>query len=173
MSVDNLHLELDRLADDGGPTAGPYAGDPAAGGQSAFQRIGDELLALVESIRHFTSAEFDLLRVRLRAAALAGLAVVGAGLLMVVVAAAAAVFVLIGLAGGIAALSSSPSWAGFLIAGLLGFAATSLMFLAAARHRRGQLLRQRIEIYAMRRERRRARLRGDIHDRQERAHASR
>ncbi len=124
--VESLQLELDRLADDGGPAAASSAGRGAASpwmadGPSpwvALEQLAGAFLRLTGALRQTARAEIDLVRCRSRNFALRCMALLGGGLFVVLTAVAAAVFLLSGLTGALYAMTPLPLWGAQMIVGI-------------------------------------------------------
>lgn len=146
-----MKLELDRLADDGGPAEGPKRVDAYCEDEYAVERIRAELGTLVSAIGHYTAAEVDLIRLRIRRAMIDAFAIASGCLLLTLIATTATVFVMLGLAGGVIAVLDWPPWSGFLVVGLVGFGAVSAALLVAV-SRQPSIAPARITHRARRRE---------------------
>jgi hypothetical protein len=118
---------------------------PASGSNEAdpLRRLLQELVALREFASHFVLVQFDSLRMRAaRLALIAGLSLV-AVLLGGVLAVVCSIYIVRGVAGGLAAALGDRPWLGELLAGVGGLVfLTALVFLAirstGARRRRAQ-----------------------------------
>lgn len=149
--TDRLQLDLDRLADDGGPVATSI---PSRGGASPWQsleRLGRAAVRFAEALQHTARAEADLVRYRIRSLAIRCLAVVGGGLFVLLTASAAAVFVMIGSMNALTALTPLPDWGSQLIVGLVVIAAAAIFVTQAGSRMRAEMLRLRVESYSRRR----------------------
>jgi hypothetical protein len=139
------------------PTSG--AADPAD------VPLARQFAELREYLAHYVSARADALGVRLRTAAVWGVAALMAGLGLSVALATAVVLLLIGLAEGLAVFFGDRPWAGKLAVGGAILALTAILVWWGKSSWDQASTRELREKYARRRKRQRDHLRGDVRQR--------